>query len=45
MRWESKVEAGCHLAVEDDEWMIGIGLIGANVVLDDVEAFLTEHDC
>lgn len=27
----SAVEAGCHFDVADDEWMIGIGLIGADI--------------
>jgi iron complex transport system substrate-binding protein len=39
------VQNGCQFDVADDEWMIGIGLIGAGIILDDVEAFLTEHDC
>jgi iron complex transport system substrate-binding protein len=26
--------------VEDREWMLGIGLIGANIILDDIEALL-----
>lgn len=27
--------------VSDDEWMLGIGLIGANIILDDLERLLT----
>jgi iron complex transport system substrate-binding protein len=38
------VEAGCQIDVDDDEWMIGIGLIGADIILDDVETSL-EGDC
>lgn len=39
------VASDCQLAVEDDEWMIGIGLIGAEIILDDVESFLTDRAC
>ncbi|WP_245177039.1 iron-siderophore ABC transporter substrate-binding protein [Geodermatophilus sp. DF01_2] len=35
----------CAFEVEDDEWMLGIGLIGAEIVLDDVESFLDEGAC
>jgi iron complex transport system substrate-binding protein len=36
------VTEGRQYDVEDDEWMIGIGLLGAEVILDDVEALLAE---
>jgi iron complex transport system substrate-binding protein len=39
------VEAGCQFDVEDDEWMIGIGLIGAGIILDDVETSLSDSTC
>lgn len=39
------VEAGCQFAVEDDEWMLGIGLIGAGIILDDVESLLSGAGC
>lgn len=35
----------CAFEVEDDEWMLGIGLIGAGIILDDVESFLGEGSC
>lgn len=35
----------CHLEVADDEWMLGIGLIGADIILDDVESFLASGNC
>jgi iron complex transport system substrate-binding protein len=39
------VEAGCQFDVEDGQWMIGIGLIGADVILDDLERTLADGDC
>jgi iron complex transport system substrate-binding protein len=39
------VQIGCQFGVEDDEWMLGIGLIGAGIVLDDVESSLGQKDC
>jgi iron complex transport system substrate-binding protein len=39
------VETGCQFDVEDDEWMIGIGLIGAQIILDDVESYLADGAC
>jgi iron complex transport system substrate-binding protein len=39
------VQSGCQLSVEDDEWMLGIGLIGADIILDDVASFLRQKDC
>lgn len=39
------VQAGCEFAVEDDEWMLGIGLIGAGIILDEVEESLSGNDC
>ncbi len=39
------VQAGCQFDVADDEWMIGIGLIGARIILDDLEAHLADSDC
>ena len=39
------MEAGCQFDVEDDEWMIGIGLIGAEIILDDLETFLADGAC
>jgi iron complex transport system substrate-binding protein len=36
------VAEGRQYDVEDDEWMIGIGLLGAEVILDDVEALLAD---
>lgn len=40
--WNSleAVKAGKAFDVEDKEWMLGIGLIGANIILDDIEALL-----
>jgi iron complex transport system substrate-binding protein len=35
----------CAFEVEDDEWMLGIGLLGAEVVLEDVESTLAASDC
>jgi iron complex transport system substrate-binding protein len=35
----------CAFEVDDDEWMLGIGPIGAGVVLDDVETKLAGSDC
>lgn len=46
--WErlSAVQDGCQFDVEDGEWMIGIGLIGAKIILSDLEqAFDDEGDC
>jgi iron complex transport system substrate-binding protein len=31
---------GRQFDVEDDEWMLGIGVIGAHIILDDIEALL-----
>jgi iron complex transport system substrate-binding protein len=39
------VGAGCQFDVEDDRWMIGIGLIGAEIVLDDLEQALGDGSC
>lgn len=39
------VEAGCQFDVADDEWMIGIGLIGAEIILDDLESSLADAEC
>jgi iron complex transport system substrate-binding protein len=39
------VQAGCQFDVEDDEWMLGIGLIGAGIVLDDVQSALGDGGC
>jgi iron complex transport system substrate-binding protein len=39
------VDAGCQFAAEDSEWMIGIGLIGADIILDDLEASLGDAGC
>lgn len=39
------IQAGCQFDVADDEWMIGIGLIGAEIILDDLEGFLAEGEC
>lgn len=39
------VESGCQFDVADDEWMIGIGLIGARIILDDLETHLSGDDC
>jgi iron complex transport system substrate-binding protein len=36
---------GCQFFVEDDEWMLTIGPIGAGIVLDQIESFLAEKDC
>lgn len=41
----SAVQAGCEFAVEDDEWMLGIGLMGAEIILDQVEESLSGSDC
>ncbi|SDN74560.1 ABC transporter substrate-binding protein [Geodermatophilus sp. DSM 45219] len=35
----------CAFEVDDDEWMLGIGLLGAEVVLDDVETALAGSGC
>ncbi|WP_164703353.1 ABC transporter substrate-binding protein [Modestobacter sp. KNN46-3] len=35
----------CAFEVADDEWMLGIGLIGAEVVLEDIESTLNGSDC
>ncbi|CCG05702.1 ABC transporter substrate-binding protein [Blastococcus saxobsidens] len=44
--WENlEAVPDCQFDVEDDEWMLGIGLIGAEIVLDDVESFLAEGSC
>jgi iron complex transport system substrate-binding protein len=34
------VQNGCQFDIEDDEWMLGIGLIGAGIILDDVASSL-----
>ncbi len=39
------VQRGCQFDVEDGEWMIGIGLIGAGIVLDDLESSLDDASC
>lgn len=36
---------GCVFEVDDDEWMLGIGLLGAEVVLEDIETSLTGTAC
>jgi iron complex transport system substrate-binding protein len=45
--WENlpAVANGCQFAVEDGEWMIGIGLIGAGIILDDLASSLTDAGC
>ncbi|SNR64708.1 ABC transporter substrate-binding protein [Blastococcus mobilis] len=35
----------CAFEVDDDEWMLGIGLLGAEVVLEDVETTLAGSHC
>lgn len=39
------LQTGCRFDVTDDEWMIGIGLIGAEIILDDLERFLADGSC
>lgn len=39
------VENGCQFDVSDDTWMVGIGLIGAQAILDDLEEELGDGDC
>ena len=39
------VENGCQFDVSDDTWMVGIGLIGAQGILDDLERVLGDGDC
>ena len=39
------VQNGCQFDVDDGEWMIGIGLIGAGIVLDDLESALDGASC
>jgi iron complex transport system substrate-binding protein len=39
------VGSGCQFFVEDDEWMLAIGPIGAGIVLDQIESSLAEKDC
>ncbi|WP_432534901.1 ABC transporter substrate-binding protein [Kineococcus arenarius] len=39
------VQEGCQFDIEDDEWMIGIGLIGAGIILDDLENALGDSSC
>lgn len=34
------VQNGMRFDIQDDVWMTGIGVIGANLILDDLEAFL-----
>lgn len=41
----SAVQEGCVFGVDDAEWMLGIGLKGAEVLLDDVEENLSAADC
>jgi iron complex transport system substrate-binding protein len=46
--WErlTAVQDGCQFDVEDGEWMIGIGLIGAKIILSDLEkAFDDDGNC
>ncbi len=45
--WSSldAVENGCQFDVPDDTWMVGIGLIGAQAILDDLERVLGDGDC
>jgi iron complex transport system substrate-binding protein len=35
----------CAFEVDDDEWMLGIGLLGAEVVLEDIETSLAGSGC
>lgn len=39
------VENDCQFDVSDDTWMVGIGLIGAEAILDDLERVLGDGDC
>ncbi len=39
------VQNGCQFDVEDDTWMVGIGLIGAQAILDDLERVLGDGEC
>jgi iron complex transport system substrate-binding protein len=39
------VQNGCQFDVDDDTWMVGIGLIGAQAILDDLERVLADGDC
>ncbi|MGQ0630064.1 MAG: ABC transporter substrate-binding protein [Sporichthyaceae bacterium] len=39
------IENGCQFDVDDDAWMLGIGLIGAQAILADVERLLADGDC
>lgn len=39
------VGGNCQFDVDDDTWMVGIGLIGASAILDDVERLLVDGDC
>jgi iron complex transport system substrate-binding protein len=39
------VSSGCQFFVEDDEWMLAIGPIGAGIVLDQIESSLAGKDC
>lgn len=39
------VAGGCQFDVSDDTWMLAIGLIGANAILDDVERLLADSSC
>jgi iron-siderophore transport system substrate-binding protein len=41
----SAVQRGCQFDVEDSEWMLGIGPIGAGIVLDDIQATLGDGAC
>ncbi len=39
------VQNNCQFDVSDDTWMVGIGLIGAEAILDDLERVLGDGDC
>lgn len=39
------IRSGCQFDVDDETWMIGIGLISARAILDDVERVLADVEC
>jgi iron complex transport system substrate-binding protein len=39
------VQRGCQFDVDDSEWMLGIGPIGAGIVVDEVGAVLAGRAC
>ena len=41
----SAVQSSCQFDVEDSEWMLGIGPIGAGIVVEDVQAALAGGSC